>query len=314
MKDMASKERNEHEGEELFAMRSVVTMTGIPADTIRVWERRYQVVEPFRTSANLRRYSAAQIARLSTLKKLVDSGHRIGDVVDLDEAEVDRLIHLSVPNAESTQSVDRYLELVSGYEYRASARYLNRLALMSPSLDFVLHFVVPTLREVGIRWERGEMNIAHEHLVSSQMRSLIGTLLLRVDSHRFAKTVVVATPSGHHHEFGALIGALICAIRGYDVVYLGANVPVSLICEVVKEREAQYLLLSLVHDLEAEGGESILRTLYAQGQGAEIWIGSPKSQALRQHIKDTPPPDLSNVKIRFFADYQRFDDVVLRAR
>ena len=241
-------------------MRVVVRLTGLSPDTIRKWQLRYGAVEPSRTAGGTRKFSGADVRRLTLLGRLVERGHRIGDVARLSTGRLEELA-AGVPGtaegaAEGSGEEDvfarvrrEYLQAVRRFEVRRSGEILTRAALVSSPTDLAWRVVLPVLREVGESWSRGEVSVAHEHLVSAQVRGLLTNLLQWSVPQAGSRRVVVTTPPGHLHEFGALVGGLLCASRGFEPVYLGPNLPEADIRLAVEGSRAELLLLSVVRDV-----------------------------------------------------------------
>ncbi len=269
----------------VYPMRVVARLTGLTADTIRVWERRYKAVEPDRTGGNKRRYSHEQIRRLVLLRRATELGHSIGQVAKLEDDALRRIIgELPAPSDEGSSLyealVDDYLEAVFSYDVREAEGLLSRTAAIVPPMQFTLEFIVPLMRRIGDAWSRHEFKIAHEHIISGQLRSLLGTLMRHAEPAAGAPRIVVATPPGHLHEFGAIIGAFISASRGLEPIYLGTHMPFDDMAEACSQSGSELLLLSIVRDLEPNERESIVAGLKKVGSQHEVWLGLPEQHEL----------------------------------
>jgi MerR family transcriptional regulator, light-induced transcriptional regulator len=293
MTRMRAKDRPE--GDATYSMRVVTRLTGLAADTIRAWERRYGAVTPARTGGNTRRYSTEDVRRLTLLREATVRGHRIGDVARLGEEELLALAsaegslsagggaapedavegYQAASHAESTYAWIRraYLDAIARYETRRAADILARASVVFPPREFVLDLVLPTLVETGERWEHGELSVAQEHLVSQQTRSLLDTILRLSSPHPGAPRLVVATPEGQEHEFGALAGSMLAVLRGLDVIYLGTQVPAADLLAAREASGAAVILLSVVYRGSARAVAELVGELEAIASHAETWVG-----------------------------------------
>jgi DNA-binding transcriptional MerR regulator len=272
-----------------YSIRLVSKLTGLSADTVRAWERRYGAVTPARTEGNTRRYSAQDVRRLRLLQQATGQGHRIGDIANLgeaalqeltrstDESAVERLEaqETGISGEEASFAALRaaYFEAISQFEARKAQQQLARAAALIEPLHFVLRVVLPIMRETGDRWHRGEFTVAQEHLVSMQQRGLVQSLLMHAAPHRGAPKVIVTTPPGDQHEFGALAGAMLASLRGYETLYLGPDVPIDDLLHATRLWGPDVVLLSLVRQgtaaetrRQAEGVEQVARTI-------TTWVG-----------------------------------------
>lgn len=283
-------------------MRVVSRLSGLTADTIRVWERRYQAVSPERTGGNKRRYTGSQVRRLVLLRRATELGHSIGQVARLQDEDLRRII------GETTQEVTRhksiydaviedYLAAVFRLDVQGAEAILTRTAAIVPPLKLTLEILVPLMRRVGEAWREGELKIHHEHIISGQLRSLLGTLMRHVEPVVGAPRVVVTTPPGHLHEFGAIIGAFMAASRGFEPIYLGANMPFENIAEAATESGSALVLLSIARDCSLREGESLREGFESLSRNHEVWLGVPHGHQLTA----------ANVSATVFHEYHELD-------
>lgn len=269
----------------VYPMRVVSRLTGLTADTIRVWERRYQAVTPERTGGNKRRYSGGQVRRLVLLRRATELGHSIGQVARLRDEELRRII--GETNQDSTRAgsiysavIDDYLGAIFRFDVQGAQTILNRTAAIMPPMKLTLEVLVPLMRRVGKAWHAGRMKIHHEHIISGQLRSLLGTLMRHVEPEVGAPRILVATPPSHLHEFGAIIGAFMAASRGFEPIYLGPNMPFESLADAANESGAKLILMSIARDSNELERKSLETELTALAKDHEVWLGIPEGHAL----------------------------------
>jgi DNA-binding transcriptional MerR regulator len=269
----------------LYPMRVVARLTGLTADTIRVWERRYGAVDPDRTEGNKRRYNGSHVRRLVLLRRATELGHSIGQVATLRDEDLRRIIGETSPDIGSQVSlyaalVEDYISAVLGYEVQRAESILTRTAAILPPMTLTLEVIVPLMRRVGELWNADKLRIAHEHIISGQLRSLLGTLMRHTEPAKGAPRIIVATPPGHLHEFGAIIGAFMAASRGYDPIYLGAHMPYDEISDAAEQSDAQFVLLSIARDCEPNEHTSLISGIESIARKHEVWLGIPENHQL----------------------------------
>jgi DNA-binding transcriptional MerR regulator/methylmalonyl-CoA mutase cobalamin-binding subunit len=245
---------NESSQEPRYRIGAVARATGINPDTLRMWERRYKTLVPARSDAGGRLYSDADIDRLRVIKQLLDRGHAIGRLAHLPEEELRGILArhdgaaAPPPAALASQGLrEQFLAAVVRFDVVTAQQLLARASLALPPAQLVGEVLGPLLREVGTRWENGSLKVAHEHTASTLMRSLVGGLLATYAPRPGAPTLVVTTPAGELHEFGALLGALLAAASGWRALYLGPNLPADEILDAVRRSEARAVALSVVN-------------------------------------------------------------------
>jgi DNA-binding transcriptional MerR regulator len=266
-------------------MRVVSRLTGLTADTIRVWERRYGAVAPDRTEGNKRRYNGKQVRRLVLLRRATELGHSIGQVANLRDEELRRIIGETSPDIGSQVSlyaalVEDYLGAVRRFDVKRAESILTRTAAILPAMTLTLEVIVPLMRRVGEEWRAGNLRVSHEHIISGQLRSLLGTLMRHTEPTPGAPRVIVATPPRHLHEFGAIIGAFMAASRGFEPIYLGAHMPFQEIIEAADEAGAAAVLLSIARDCEAGEPPSLIAGIENIARRHEVWLGLPEDHEL----------------------------------
>jgi DNA-binding transcriptional MerR regulator/methylmalonyl-CoA mutase cobalamin-binding subunit len=235
-----------------YRIGAVAKATGIHPDTLRIWERRYGGPQPARTDAGGRLFSDADIARLRLIKQLVDRGHAIGRIAALADAELRGILAQhegaapAVPAAGAALIREQFLTAIEALDMDAAQRLLARASLGLGAPALVDDLVLPILNEVGHRWEGGRLRIVHEHGASSLLRSLLGGMLATYAPAASAARMVVTTPSGELHEFGALLAALLARAAGWNALYLGPNLPAEDMLDAVARTNARAFVLSLV--------------------------------------------------------------------
>lgn len=243
-----------------YRIGMVSRLTGLSADVVRVWERRYAAITPPRSNGGSRLYSDADIARLRRLRRAVEAGHAISQVANLPDGELDAL-------SDKHQAVDqtatdpyavvraRFLDAIRRLDVARADEELHRAATLYPPRDLVKQLAAPLLAEIGHRWAHQELGIAHEHVATNLIRNLLSSLFRLYPPSETSDTIVLSTPAGERHEFGILLAALLAAARGWRVVYLGADLPAGDILQTVRIVKARVLVVSALdtQNLQIEG-------------------------------------------------------------
>jgi len=162
-----------------YPLRAVIRRTGLSADVIRAWERRYSAVEPQRSGGGQRLYSEQDVLRLGLLRRATAQGHSIGEIARLDLPALEALVERpSSPGSDSARAPVSLVvaEALSATE-RLDAVALERVlkhATLSLGVDRLVDDVVSRfLTEVGTRWHLGTLSPAHEHLASDTVRRVL---------------------------------------------------------------------------------------------------------------------------------------------
>lgn len=276
-------------------IRVVARRTGLSQDVLRAWEARYQLVTPARTPRGRRRYSDADIEKLRLLRLAVEGGRRIGEVADLSATELAALIQEDTQAAgardEGWRAARRYLpeclEAIQELDARGLETTLERAALVLGTVEFIERVAAPLMRAIGDLWAHDRLTPAHERLASSVVRRALGMLRTELEKNAEGPTLVVATPSRQYHEMGALMAAVTAATEGWQVVYLGADLPAASIAEAAKQRRAAAVALSLVYPSDDDGLRDELRELRRRlSPETPIIVGGPAVGAYQDAAND----------------------------
>ena len=236
-----------------YRVGMVAKMTGLSTHTLRMWEKRHAAVLPTRTEAGGRLYSDDDVQRLRLLHQLVRSGHSIGGIAKLSDEDLRHMAAtVGVPmGASAAQHLPdvraRVMQAIERLQVEEAEQVLMRAALSTEPVEFLHEVVAPTLVEVGDRWERGELRIAHEHACSTVMRGLLFSLMRLYPASQANRRAVVATPASEDHELGAQMVAMLAAMYGWSVLYLGPSLPADEIAFAVTDTDAELLMMSITN-------------------------------------------------------------------
>jgi DNA-binding transcriptional MerR regulator len=263
-----------------YPIGAVARLTGLGIDTLRAWERRHSAVTPVRDERG-RMYSDADVARLRLLRDAVERGHTIGRLAGLSDAELRRLAVPAEAQAAPETGAARRAPIdtaalgaaLQKYDATAIDQQISRLASVLPPLE-LLHVLMPVLAQVGDDWHRGPARIAHEHLMSSTMRNILGSFLRLYARPEATPRLLFATLSGERHEIGTLGAAMLAASSGLGVAYLGPDLPAREIVGSVRPAGAQVLVLGMTATSAGKARERELRTIVDDlPREVELWTG-----------------------------------------
>jgi MerR family transcriptional regulator, light-induced transcriptional regulator len=250
----------------------VAERTGLSLDVLRVWERRYGVVDPVRDDAGRRLYSDADIERLRLLALATSAGRSIGQIAALPIEQLRELVRgeeaarwtaARTPawGGEPAAFVEDALRHVRALDGAAVEHVLRRAAGLLGAPIFLEEVIAVLTRRIGDEWHAGRLNIAQEHLASGVIAPLLAQLRAALPVAAGAPRLLVATPAGERHELGALMVAAAASAEGWLVTYLGSDMPAADIAAAALETEARAVALSSVYTTDEEALVRELRSL-----------------------------------------------------
>lgn len=238
-------DRDTHGVRGLYPIQTVSLRTGLSPHVIRAWERRYKVLEPFRSEGR-RLYSEADIAYLSLLKRAVDNGNRIGSIAFLSVDELRSRVSESPDDGRPRDITDRVARALSHAAATDARRFdaeLYEAVQTFGDAAVVEAFIFPVLRELGERWREGTAEIAEEHVVTAVIRGYLSSRLRDLVPPADAPMAVIASLEGELHDIGALAGAVRAREAGWNATFLGANTPVKAMTDVAANMGARVVVV-----------------------------------------------------------------------
>jgi MerR family transcriptional regulator, light-induced transcriptional regulator len=249
--------------EELTASQ-VARAVGVPA-TIRSWERRYGWPRPGRTIGGHRRYSPVAIDQVRALRDEIAKGRSAQQAVTLLQRQAARR-----RGAEVGRLVQGALDIDQALVRRALAEVES---VMTPE-EAIESVVLPALREIGLRWERGACDVAGEHVATGQIRQWLGRLMDEARPRGAAPTVVLSTGPADFHSANLEAFAVLLALRGCSPLVLGALTPVASLVEAVRTLNAEATVVVAHMGITRRAALDSIREVTALGMTAVFYAGN----------------------------------------
>lgn len=236
----------------------VAERTGLSQDVLRVWERRYGAVKPQRGPDGKRLYTDADIERLGLMHDATRAGRAVSRIASLSTSAIAALVaedtearqqraplHARVVDAQS--AVEDAIVLIRSLDASRLGERLRRAESQMGVSLFLESVAAPLLRRVGDEWHAGRMTPAQEHLGSSVLHDLAMQTMRAFPASSGAKRVLVATPAGDRHAIGAALIGSLAAVHGWDVIYVGADLPASEIASAAIAAQVRLVALSVIY-------------------------------------------------------------------
>ena len=240
----------------------VAERTQLSQDVLRVWERRYGVVEPGRSDSGQRLYSDADIERLRLLSVATQMGRPIRLVAALPTPDLVRMVRedeaaravakTGGAPVHAEEIIEPALALTIALDGAGLESLLRRAMLAVGMNGFLESVAAPLLTRIGEGWQVGRVTPSQEHLATAIIERTITAALQTITAPSGAPGLVVATPAGERHEMGALLVAASATAEGWRVTYLGADLPAGDIVDAALRTGARVVALSVVHGIDGE--------------------------------------------------------------
>ena len=236
----------------------VAQRTGLSQDVLRIWERRYAAVQPQRGPDGKRRYTDADIERLGLMLAATRAGRSIGVVatltteaiatlVDEDADARERRFPVAAETSDADRAVNDAMLLTRSLDGSRLDERLRRAATLMGVSVFLESVAAPLLRRVGDEWHAGRLTPAQEHLVSSALHDIAVQTMRSFRQRNGAPRLLVATPAGDRHAIGAALVGAIAAVQGWEVIYVGVDLPASEIAGAAVAASVRLVAVSVVY-------------------------------------------------------------------
>lgn len=211
-----------------YSIKDLENLTSIKAHTIRIWEQRYNLLQPKRTDTNIRYYEDDDLRKILNINLLYSNGFKISKIAKLSENEIRSESRKLI--MEKSQVNDEMVDLLlmSIIELDENKTYGMLLyAFEEKSIEeLYTDIIIPLLHKIGELWQLNTISIGHEHFFSNLLRAffLAKTSELKIEKKVNKKVMMFLRP-GEEHELSLLLYNFIFKREGWQVIYLGSNVP-----------------------------------------------------------------------------------------
>lgn len=231
-----------------FSIKNLENLSGIKAHTLRIWEKRYNLLEPERTDTNIRRYSLESLKKLLNVTLLYNHGFKISKIACLESDEIPELVRSIALKSNSEQvSINAFKLAMINFDYELfDANYLE----ISQHHDFeyiFLNMFLPLMRELGILWQTGAISPSHEHFITHLVKQKIHlqteTLQREKPRREDHPPFVLFLPENEIHELGILYLNYLILSKGFRTIFLGQSLQSSSL-ETLYTYQTEFIFVS----------------------------------------------------------------------
>lgn len=212
-----------------FSIKDVENLSGIKAHTIRIWEKRYELVEPKRTDTNIRYYTISDLKRILNVALLIGKGGKISKVAKLNDDELREAVVLEVANSNSSVGYENVILMAMfNFDQIQFEVVYNKLTAEFSFREIFNNLFIPLLYKIGLQWQSDTITPAHEHFISNLICQKLNVNIEKVSQNEAVikdKIFVLFLPMNEMHELGLLYIKYELSLKGYKTIYLGENVP-----------------------------------------------------------------------------------------
>lgn len=263
---------------DLFSISQLQQFSGIKSHTIRIWEQRYNALQPNRSEGNTRYYSNQQLKRLLNIVSLMGNEYKISELCSMTDEVLAKIInghfkkksspYLAIEYSAS-QLIAAGMDLDEKYFDKVFSKCVSRYGIKNTYVKVIS----PMLARIGLMWTTGEMPPAQEHFISNLIRQKLFAAIDSLPSPKSLKNGwLLFLPENEFHEIGLLFSNYLIRSSGASVFYLGANTPLDTLANVAKDISPSHMLFFLVHNDDPKDVQHYLNILTAKFKKTKMYI------------------------------------------
>jgi methanogenic corrinoid protein MtbC1 len=258
-----------------YSIKDLEKITGVKAHTIRIWERRYGIIEPERTETNIRFYSNSDLRKLLNISMLNASGIKISHLAKMSSIDLEaKILELSRSNKNIGFHIEKLTLATVNFNEDLFESILSKCILESGMEPTITEVLFPFFERIGILWQVGSISPAQEHFISNLIRQKLFASIdsLSGKSLENASKVLIYLKEGELHEVGILFYNYILRRNGYSTLYLGQDLPFKDLISAVNDYQPDYILSSFISPIKQEEINSYLSNMVESFTNSEILI------------------------------------------
>ncbi|MGY3052142.1 DNA-binding transcriptional MerR regulator/methylmalonyl-CoA mutase cobalamin-binding subunit [Pedobacter sp. UYEF25] len=264
-----------------YSISDLEKLSGIQSHTIRVWERRYKILKPLRTLGNTRLYDDDELKKLLSIATLNKSGLKISKISKLSTVDLNKLISVRENAHVGENDLDvviaQVLNSVFDFDEQKIEILLNKSIKTFGFITCYKCIMYPLLVRLGFMWLKQSIFPSHEHFLVNILRQKIIAAVDAIPSVKnFKKTWILFLPEHENHDVGLLFAKYLLKKAGQKVIYLGGNVPLPDMAEIVKNTHIDYALLFMIKARNINEAQYYFDKLVENCKGIPVYVAGNK--------------------------------------
>lgn len=213
----------------VFSIKDLENLSGIKAHTIRIWEKRYNVLEPMRTETNIRMYDLENLQKLLNITLLHNHGYKISKISKLSEGRIPELVNEIISEKSAKHhAISSFKMAMMNFDQALFFNTYNNLLSEKSFRDVFYDVFIPLIHELGLLWQTNTISPAHEHFITYLIKQKILTnteVVQTLEPTKTDRVFVLYLPMNEVHELGLMYLNYEILSHGYKTIYLGESVP-----------------------------------------------------------------------------------------
>ncbi len=229
-----------------YYIKDLETLSGIKAHTIRIWEQRYQLIEPQRTGGNVRYYTDDDLKYILNIAFLNKSGLRISQIAQMSREEINKKVSsISSDNSENSSHLQTLTMAMMNLDFDLFEQILFANVRKNDLENTIINLILPFLEKINLLWVTGAISSVHEQFVHNLFRKKILAAVASIPTPTTTTKVMLYLMEGEETEIILIIIQYLLKIRGLQVIYLGHNISLEDLEIAYQLKTPTYILTSI---------------------------------------------------------------------
>jgi DNA-binding transcriptional MerR regulator/methylmalonyl-CoA mutase cobalamin-binding subunit len=262
----------------MYTIKQAALRSGVSVPLIRAWERRYGIVSPRRTASGYRMYDDGAIATLVRVRELTESGWSASEASrailagEVSLVPAARVVPEPTDQLHRETQIKRFVEAAIDMDVIRTGAVLDEIFAQGSYESVVDEVLMPAMVSLGRAWWDGRLDVAAEHAATAALLRRLSALYEAAAAPGEAR-IVVGLPPGARHELGALAFAVAVRRIGVEVLYLGADVPVSSWVRVMRQTRRRLAVIGVVTREDQPAALEVVRSLRVESPETVVALG-----------------------------------------
>ena len=256
-----------------YSIKDLEQLSGIKAHTLRIWEQRYNLLQPKRTDTNIRFYDDDDLKLILNVALLNDNGVKISKIASMTSNELrEEVMKLTERSWTHDDQIHALTICMIEMDEERFDKILSTNILKLGFEQTMLNVIYPFMSKIGVLWQTGAINPAQEHFISNLVRQ---KLIVAIDGQipqRGGKKFLLFLPEGELHEISILFASYLIKSKGHKVIYLGQSTPNDDLLAVYKLHQPEYLLTVITTSPSSEYVQEYIHALSERFGQAQILV------------------------------------------
>lgn len=236
-----------------YKIRDLEILSGIKAHTIRMWEKRYGLLNPKRTDTQIRTYSDEELLLLLNVSLLYKNGYKISHIAQMNSEQLIETSKSIQENGLENSATEQLIVSVLQLDEQLFQQIFKNLIEKNSLSVLFSDLIIPFLQRIGVMWIVGTITPAQEHFISNLIRqkimAAIDALPIPASSQ---KKIILYLPEHEWHEISLLVYHYHLRHKGFNSIYLGQAVPFDALLKTIRQLEPVAVVSSWLAPIDQE--------------------------------------------------------------